>query len=132
VEMSPVRLADFAQLAPDRWVSLAYLNATDVAVTVVGYSYLATAASPMRGGVVTVTVEKRDPGVIDPELAWTVVGTTNLSSGTVWAADNYKTMWSGKIRLPEPHSDRFRLVIQESELFTGGERFTFTDVIPLA
>ena len=45
IEMSPVRLADFAQLAPDRWVSLAYPSATEVDVTVVGHSYLGTYSS---------------------------------------------------------------------------------------
>ena len=41
-------------------------------------------------------------------------------------------MWTGKVGLPAPHSSEFRLVIQESERFRGGERNVFTDVIGLS
>jgi hypothetical protein len=132
IEMSPVRLADFAQLAPDRWVSLAYPSATEVNVTVVGHSYLGTYSSVMRGGNVVVTVERRDLGIDSAELGWSAVGTTQLASGVAWANDGNKTMWTGKVNLPAPHSSEFRLVIQESERFPGGERNVFTDVIALS
>jgi hypothetical protein len=132
VEMSPVRLADFAQLAPDRWVSLAYPSANEVDVTVVGHSYLGTYSSSMRGGNVVVTAERRDPGVESPELGWSAVGTTQLAPGVAWVNDGNKTMWTGRVSLPAPHSSEFRLVIQESERFGGGERNVFTDVIGLS
>jgi hypothetical protein len=132
VEMSPVRLADFAQLAPDRWVSLAYPSATEVDVTVVGHSYLGTYSSSMRGGNMVVTAERRDPGVDSPELGWSAVSTTQLAAGVAWVNDGNKTMWTGRVSLPAPHSSEFRLVIQESERFPGGERNVFTDVIGLS
>ncbi|GIH01950.1 hypothetical protein Rhe02_00170 [Rhizocola hellebori] len=132
IEMSPVRLADFAQLAPDRWVSLAYPSPTEVDVTVVGHSYLGTYSSSMRGGNVVVTVERRDPGIDSAELGWSAAGTTQLTPGVAWVKDGNKTMWTGKVSLPAPHSSEFRLVIQESERWPGGERHVFTDVIALS
>jgi hypothetical protein len=132
LEMSQVRLADFAQLAPDRWVSLAYPSAAEVTVTVVGHTYLGTYGSGMRGGNVMVTVERADSGVADPDLAWTPVTTTQLAPGVAWAADNNKTMWTGKVTLPGPHSSEYRLVIQETERWPGGERIAFTDMVTLS
>ncbi|HEX6685634.1 MAG TPA: hypothetical protein VF062_22855, partial [Candidatus Limnocylindrales bacterium] len=132
VEMSQVRLADFAQLAPDRWVSLGYPAPGEVTVTVVGHTYLRTHSSMMRGGNVMVTVERRDPNITDPELRWTPVATSSLAPGVAWPIDNNKTMWTGNVTLPGPHSDEFRLVIQETERWPGGERVAFTDVVPLS
>ncbi len=132
VEMSQVRLADFAQLAPDRWVSLAYPNATEVNVTVVGHTYHGTFSSGMRGGNVVVTVERRDTAITDPDLGWSAVGTTQLAPGAAWTTDTTKTIWTGKVGLPAPHSTELRLIVQESERWPGGERISFTDVIPLS
>ena len=132
IEMSQVRLADFAQLAPDRWVSLVYPSVNEVNVTVVGHTYLGTYSSGMRGGNVMVTVERADSDVPDPDLAWAAVSTTQLAPGVAWPADNNKTMWTGKVALPGPHSSEFRLVIQETERWPGGERIAFTDIVPLS
>jgi len=132
IEMSQVRLADFAQLAPDRWVSLIYPSVNEVNVTVVGHTYLGTYSSGMRGGNVMVTVERADSDVPDPDLAWAAVSTTQLAPGVAWPADNNKTMWTGKVALPGPHSSEFRLVIQETERWPGGERIAFTDIVPLS
>lgn len=130
LRMSPVRLLDFAQLAPDRSVSLTYPSATQVAVTVVGCSYLQSFSSARRGGQVRVTVEWRDPA-IDGELAWTAIGGAQLTPGVPWAKDPSRTAWTGTVSLPAPHSDQQRLVVQEYESVPGGERVVFTDVIAL-
>ncbi|HZM76281.1 MAG TPA: hypothetical protein VFC19_11170 [Candidatus Limnocylindrales bacterium] len=132
IEMSQVRLADFAQLSPDRWVSLAYGGVNEVTVTVVGHSYLGTFSSAMRGGNVMVTVERTDVDITDPDLTWTPVSTTQLAPGVAWPTDINKTMWTGKVTLPGPHSNEYRLVIQETERWPGGERIAFTDVVPLS
>ncbi len=132
IEMSQIRLADFAQLAPDRWVSLAYPTVSEVTVTVVGHTYLGTYSSGMRGGHVMVTVERRDPNITDPDLCWTPAGTSALAPGVAWPVDNNKTAWSGTVALPGPRSAEFRLVIQETERWPGGERISFTDVVALS
>ena len=131
VEMSSVRVVDFAQLAPDRAVSLTYPAATQVAVTVVGRSYLSSFSSGLRGGQVRVTVERRDPAVDAEELGWSATGGAQLTPGVAWSKDPTMTVWTGTVDLAEPHSDQQRLVIQEYESVPGGERVAFTDVVPL-
>jgi hypothetical protein len=132
-ELSPVVLTDFAQLAPDRWVTLNYTGATGVAVTVVGQSYQKTAGSPLMFGRVVVTVERRDPK-IPGDLGWYPAGEWVLNQGVGWQQG--RTMWSGPVQLPVPRgSEPMRLVVREYERFTAaqtGDRVIFTDVVPVS
>lgn len=130
VELSPVALADFAQLAPNRWVSLAHVSDVDVRVTVAGHSYLATAGSSVSRGKVVVTVERRDPK-IPGDLGWVSAGEFPFGSGSAMA--DGRTVWMGAVALPARRgTEPMRIVVREYERFSNdstGERLAFTDVI---
>jgi hypothetical protein len=132
-ELSPVVLTDFAQLAPDRWVTLNYGGALAVTVTVVGVSYQKTFGNPIAYGRVVVTVERRDPG-IPGDLGWQQVSEWPLSQGAGWQQD--RTMWTGPVQLPVPRgSEPMRLVMREYERISSGatgDRVVFTDVVAVS
>lgn len=120
--LSRVVLADFIQLAPNRFASVTRDDAepTILAVSVSGPSYdrLRNTAGPSR---VEVRVERRIAGVSPTEaeeLSWTPVpgmATVVLSSQTRFDG---ATVWSGQVTLPSSE-DTFRLVIMEFEVFTA-------------
>jgi hypothetical protein len=129
-ELSPVVVTDFAQLTPDRWVTLNHVSPLTVAVTVVGHDYEKTAANQTKHGRIVVTVEQREPG-IPGALGWTAVGEYALSPGIGWQQG--KTIWSGPVTLPAPRgSQPMRLVVREYERLSAsqaGDRVVFADVI---
>lgn len=125
--LSPVVLADFAQLAPDRSVTLAHPGPSAVHVNVLGPAYHKTAAGPQSFGRVTASVERREPGV-PGDLGWVPGPETDLPGvGTAQSL----TRWSGQLTLPAPRgSEAMRLVVREYERL-GAERLVFTDVVPI-
>jgi hypothetical protein len=132
VELSRVALADFAQLAPDRWVSLSYVPNNDIRITVIGHSYLATAGSAINYSRLSATLERRDPN-IPGELGWVPAGEFPLSDGAAFTGG--RTSWIRTIHLPVPRgSEPMRIVIREYERFTNnsaGERLVFTDTVEI-
>jgi hypothetical protein len=129
--LSPVVLADFAQLAPDRWVTMTHVSPLTTMVTVIGHDYKRTVANPAMFGRVVVTVEHREPG-IPGELGWTPVGEHTLPGAGL---PQDKTKWSGQVTLPAPRGSKpMRLVVREYERLSAGsagDRVTFTDVIQI-
>jgi len=113
VELSPVVLLEFAQLAPDR--ALIVTHAPDVPgrhhVTVTGFSYRRTAAT-RSGSTVEVSVQERQPGLPD-ELAWiTVPGVTTPDD----TGDDATLLWRGGIDVPtDPQRGPFRVAVHEYE-----------------
>jgi hypothetical protein len=128
-ELSPVVLADFAQLAPDRTASVTYgSDARTVRVGVTGSGYALSADGPSVDSV-EVTVERRVAGV-PGELGWEplvepqALAPMQLSTGDL--------SWRGTVQLKSARgSEPLRLVVREFEGIGNGRRLTYTDVLPV-
>ncbi|MFC0438226.1 hypothetical protein [Kutzneria buriramensis] len=124
VELSQVTQAQFAQLNPDRALSVAYVDATRIDVAVTGIS-----PKNSTGNRVFATVQVADPA-LPGDVAWSdaapAVELTN--SGAPGRAQ-----WLGRLTLPAARGSRpFRLVIQENEQFKdGGSRVVYVDAVQL-
>jgi hypothetical protein len=133
--LSPVVLADFVQLVPDRTASVVPdpQQANQVLVTVAGVQ---GSAGPVRTSVVEVTVEETNPKV-PGDLSWTpVAGSKPTPLPRITAGE-----WRGPVALPAPGPKQYRVVIKEFEVFdTGGEpdtprkeerRLVYADALPI-
>lgn len=125
--LSPVVLAEFAQLAPDRAASVVVSreDPTQVQVSLTGPGPEELDTDIPRGRVL-VTVEERrpNPGLYpDDELTWTPVSAPVELSGT---REGQSTTWSGRIELPSTTTvQEYRFSFEEFEThllepLTGG------------
>ena len=137
VKLSRVVLADFAQLAPHRWLSLSFTTDIDVTVTVHGLSY-------QRSGVdwgpstMTVAVERQrfaEEGLLEEDLNWVPASEPVYLSSAPGTGS--LTRWSGSLSLPAPRgTEFFRLAVREYEVFASDaehgrvtERVVFADAL---
>jgi hypothetical protein len=127
VELSAVVQAQFAQLNPDRAVTVVFTDATHVEVTVSGISYAEVHAD--KAPVVKAYVQTADPA-LQGNVRWRSTGepeqlTTHLSGGV--------RHWNGRLTLPVPRgSAPLRLVVEETELPSeGGARLVYTDAVEI-
>ena len=134
--LSPVVVADFAQLAPDRAAILTFdpYQTGTLNLTVSGFTYTSTAlpnmsVQPDRSQVV-VKVEMRHPE-IGGDLGWTAAGDTAVIVQTEGTAGNI--LWRGVVTLPaDREPGHFRLVIREYERLPGqAQRLVYADILPL-
>ncbi|MDD5498997.1 MAG: hypothetical protein PHI10_05895, partial [Dehalococcoidales bacterium] len=141
VHLSRVVLADFAQLAPDRFASISR-DGSDAAVrhvSLTGFSYslLGGQAGP---ATVEASLEKRREG-IDPmvaqELAWEPVDWNPVVLASTANKDG-STIWTGDITLPDT-KNVYRLLIKEYEVYSVPgivpiiqRRMVYVDAIELA
>jgi len=141
VEISPVALAEFSQIAPDRTLTLIRdpINFRRFQVTISGVTYRARKGLPVLtedffgdsflegGGKIEITVEKPDESISN-ELVWREVeSVAEQESG-----QPSDILWSGTVTIPESEDlpSRFRLVIKEFERFTtrsDGRRWDHTE-----
>jgi hypothetical protein len=125
VELSPVVLAQFAQLNPDRTLSAVFdpVDTTRVHVTVAGTTYTAT---PQKTSQVKILVQVADPKPLGA-LGWKTVFEGEL------AASSPAGQWSGDIRLPGGRgSQPMRLVVEERErLSVEGTRLVYVDAVEI-
>lgn len=128
VELSTVLLAQFAQLNPDRTLTVTgAANATQLGVTVAGRGYapLTNFARPAR---VEAQVQTANPALAG-DLAWTTVG-----APVVLTAGATPATWTGQVTLPVPRgSQPLRLVVKEFEVPSQGDdyRLVYADAVPL-
>ncbi|MGV9316290.1 hypothetical protein ACWDR0_29495 [Streptomyces sp. NPDC003691] len=125
LELSPVVLAQFAQLNPDRTLSVA-LGAEDPAratVTVSGPTY---AGDPARGARLTLFVQTAEPGQ-SGALGWRTVSESPLPPLPGGGE------WSATVTLPaRPGSAPLRLLVEEREVLpTAGSRLVYADAVDL-
>lgn len=123
VELSPVVLAQFAQLNPDRTLSVVF-DGADAALahlTVVGTSYAAAANAASR---ITVLAQKADPRA-NGAVGWTTTSQVVLGGGN--------GQWTGDIRLPQSRgSAPMRLVVEEREqMSVQGARLVYADAVEI-
>ena len=109
--LSPVVLADFAQLVPNRTASVVNnpKDANQVLVTVAG---VPGTAGSQRQTIIEVEVEEANPAVGD-ELGWTPIE----SRGPITLPRVNAQQWTGSVTLPAPTGKQYRLVIKEFEVF---------------
>ncbi|MGH9186886.1 MAG: hypothetical protein ACRD0U_13880, partial [Acidimicrobiales bacterium] len=138
--LSKVVLADFAQLTPDRFLSVTSSPSGDLfrRVTLSGRGYTETVGPFTKPARVVVRVEERDARIADEALAWGPAGgfnppTTLLSS----VSDGNLITWTGEVRLPSQSSKELRLLVEEFEEFEDDavegfqERVVYGDTFPL-
>ncbi|MGA5760695.1 hypothetical protein [Nonomuraea bangladeshensis] len=123
-------LADFAQLAPDRAVSLVKGVDGRYALTVSGVAPIH--AELGTGNRIRVTAQERLPGTIG-DVGW-LPASGQVTVTPDPAAPAAPMLWSGTVTAPEgPMPNRFRLLIEEMEthraLSAGGEEFLSERVI---
>jgi hypothetical protein len=135
--LSPVVLADFAQLVPDRTASVVNnpKDANQVLVTVAG---VPGTAGSQRQSKIEVEVEEANLA-IGGELGWTPVP----SRGPTTLPRVNAQQWTGPVALPAPSGKEYRLVIKEYEVFNvpkeadsspgprQDERLVYADALPL-
>jgi hypothetical protein len=125
VELSPVVLAQFAQLNPDRTLSAVFdpSDTTRVRVTVAGTTYTAAAQKTSQ---VKILVQVADPKPLGA-LGWKTVFEGELP------ASSPPGQWSGDIRLPGGRgSQPMRLVVEERErLSVEGTRLVYVDAVEI-
>ncbi|MDD4923243.1 MAG: hypothetical protein PHF74_00195 [Dehalococcoidales bacterium] len=121
VHLSRVVLADFIQLAPDRFASVARSAAASNArhITVSGLSYSKVGGYEGRA-VIEASLEKIREG-FDPEVAGELAWEPLNWNPVALAYQNVKELdgtstWSGDITLPDT-KNTYRLVIKEFEIF---------------
>ncbi|MSR56221.1 MAG: hypothetical protein EXS05_00920 [Planctomycetaceae bacterium] len=144
-KVSRVVLADFAQLTPDRTLTITadphHPRALRVAVSGVaprGPQAVFRGSRRLHGNIerptqVRVRVQRRDP-VLDSDLAWSDVGTDvaaiNASHDGPTPLDPDLALWSGTVRfvkVPEP--GEFRLLVEEFEFISANYNLVQDDVI---
>ena len=124
VELSPVVLADFIQLAPDRHLTVRFHGEQFISFTVRGYG-----PGERTSNYVTATLQIHDPG-IPGELGW--VDATN--SGSIYGTPtNQPNYWIFNGRMPLPFargSQPMRLLVQEYETYVVDREYYFAKSIP--
>jgi hypothetical protein len=141
--LSRVVLADFAQLAPDRSVTVLGTNASSRTVTVVGRAPVATVSSSVPSDI-QVTVEQRNPRILDEELAWsTAAGPPGFRATTVLTptiSDGDLVTWTGSVAIPSSNLHPLRLMFEEFERLQGDDhspqgapqfRLAYTETVPV-
>lgn len=121
-ELSPVILASFAQLAPDRTLVVTHDpdDASLMHVVVSGFTFgqateraLGVERPVVTGTRVKIEVEKRLPG-LDDEIGWTTTGDATITQLDI--EDDNTVLWRGTVTLPNPRvPDSYRIVVREYE-----------------
>ena len=114
--LSPIVLADFAQLVPDRIASVA-VNPSNPTKAMVSVTGVIGQAPPARTPLVEVTVEQFNP-TLPGALGWSPV--PNVPPIILSAINEGQR--AGEITLPPPGGpEQYRLVIKEYEVFAISE-----------
>jgi hypothetical protein len=125
VELSPVVLAQFAQLNPDRTLSTVFSSSdkTSVTVAVAGLTYGAGTAKPAKVKVLVQVADPKPAGT----LGWKTASTTELS------ASSSGSQWTGTITLPAARgSQPMRLVVEERETLSNDSgRLLYADAVEI-
>jgi hypothetical protein len=133
--LSKVVVVDYAQLAPNRSVTMTGSGTAPRAVTVTGRAAVGTAHNPTTPSVMQVSVEARDTRIDDDALAWVPVAGQPVVKLATSVNNGDEVIWSGSVPLPSGAANRqLRLTFEEYERVSGGTqlgRLVFTESIPL-
>jgi hypothetical protein len=135
---SRVVQVDYAQLAPDRHVTLTGTGSTRT-VTITGRSPRATSSSTHANRIVAL-IEEKDTRIPDDELAWNpATGPTGFKNSVTMTATAVSSTtdfvtWTATVQLPAGNTKQLRLAFEEYERIDGGlgkGRLAYTETIPL-
>jgi hypothetical protein len=148
LELSPISVADFVQLTPDRSATASLSTPAIIggnptrtaAVSLTGQTY--SKNYPNQAAVVTSTIE-RSFGTVDPYAGWTAItDEVELAMQPLSAIDvllgKTSTTWSGNISFTDVQDGaQHRVVIREYEMFaryqsSAQRRLVFAESIPLS
>lgn len=129
--LSSTVLADFVQLAPDRFATVVFDDAEDtiLGVTLSGPTHRSTELSGggPHPGTAHIILEQRVAG-LDDDLGWQAVGDPIEMAESITGAEGE---WFAEVHLPGPRTpNTWRLVIEQFELLSN-EREEQTAIIPL-
>lgn len=126
--LSPVVLADFAQLSPDRFASVSPVpgNAKARRITVSGYAHAGSPLEaepeshltfPSSDNLIEIAVEKMQPDV-NTDLGWQEIDAA-ITEEKPYLRPDLPILWQGVVELPEipAGDDQYRIVIREYEQF---------------
>lgn len=143
LHLSRVTVCDFAQVAPNRTVSVTPVGQTSLRkVVVTGPSFTTTAMDPVASEML-VLLEQRDAGVAS-DVGWSTVATEVLTKQVLHGV----VSWEGVLNVPPaPTPGSFRLIVEEHERFrtdgrllgvapvpppeSYGRRLVYMDIVPL-
>ena len=97
--VSKVVVADFAEVAPDRFATLTFPTDTAVSVTVSGVGAAAGSQLGVPPSSMTATVQVQQPAVTDPDLQWVDAAGSEVTLASS-EAPGYAFSWSGTATLP--------------------------------
>jgi hypothetical protein len=144
--LSPVVLADFAQLSPDRYVSVSPVqdNPNARRVTVSGYGHSGSSLqaeldfvhfpAPIEN-LIHISLEKLLAGA-DPDLEWQAISTSITVEEKVQPF--IPILWQGTVNLPaSPAEDeKYRIVIREYERIAAdigfGKRLVYVEAVEVS
>ncbi|MGD0083458.1 MAG: hypothetical protein ABSD78_09720 [Acidimicrobiales bacterium] len=116
-EVSRVAVADFVQVAPNRFASLTFPTSTTVAVTLSGVGEAAGSPLGLPPSSMTATVQTQLSGVSDPDLQWVDTPGSTVTLGAS-ESPNYSFTWSGTVTLPAARgSESMRIRLTETEYY---------------
>ena len=119
VELSPVVLADFIQLAPDRHLNIQFHDDKLFSFNLSGYG-----SGERTSNYVTVSVQTHDPG-IPGELGWIEAQNSGPIYGKPTQYPNYK-YFAGRMYLPAARgSQPMRILVQEFETYVVDREYYF-------
>ena len=116
LELSPVVMADFVQLTPDRVATATVgTDGLTVSVSVTGQTY--TVADSGKLATVTIALEKR-AGTTDAVPWLPLVDEVQLTRHFIRPRGETRTTWSGSIKIPQKSDGtQYRVVIREYEWY---------------
>jgi hypothetical protein len=144
--LSRVVQVDYAQLAPNRHLTVTTARGGKRIVTITGRSPRATwqkssANNHVRQAVnkIVILIEQKDVRILDDELAWDPAdgpagfqNTITMTAATSGTSD--EVTWKATVQLPTGNSKPLRLAFEEYEHIEGGlggGRLTYTETIPV-
>ena len=137
LEFSPVVLAEFAQPAPDRALTVVRVAAGlptdfepgDPAPQPLSVRLQLDGPGPPTR--VDVSVQRRLPGTAN-EVGWVDATDAGIDGTQTTPPADSSARWVGRVSFPDANADRFRIVVRESEVFPDGQlRVLFVETLEI-
>jgi hypothetical protein len=135
--LSKVVLADYAQLAPNRHVTVTGTG-NSRAVTVVGRAPIGTDAHQSLESRMVLIVEEQDPRITDDAIAWSPAAFPSRFKNRIAMTASHsgksdEVTWRASVLLPANYPKSLRFTFEEYERInpTGEGRLAYTEAVPI-